>query len=438
MKVKIEAILNDPNISTHQASSQRQLQISVNVIPQETESYLPLNLCLVLDYSGSMRSNPMARVTQANDSCIPIPESNPLEKVKEASLEIISKLNSEDRLAVVAFNHKARVIIANQSPEDIISIEREIRALKAEGGTAIDEGLKAGMQEIINGKQNRVSQIFLLTDGENEHGDNQKCLKLAELAAEYNITINTLGFGSHWNPDVLEKIADRASGTLCHIEEPEAATKEFERLFNRVQSVNLTNAHLLLKLNPEARLAEFKPLAQVSPETIELEIKENQIDQDLYLTRLGDLSKDVPKVILANLYLYRLPPGETTIAQVQLRYDDPIAGKQKLLSEKISVVAIVQENYQPAPELTVTKSILTLAKYRQTQLAEQKLEQGDRAGAATLLQTAAKTALQLGDKGAATVLQDNATKLQAGEELSDAERKKTRMVSKTVIKHLSI
>jgi Ca-activated chloride channel family protein len=33
------------------------------------------------------------------------------------------------------------------------------------------------------------------------------------------------------------------------------------------------------------------------------------------------------------------------------------------------------------------------------------LQQGDRTGAATMLQTTAKTALQIGDKGAATVLQ---------------------------------
>jgi Ca-activated chloride channel homolog len=73
------------------------------------------------------------------------------------------------------------------------------------------------------------------------------------------------------------------------------------------------------------------------------------------------------------------------------------------------------------------------AKYCQTQLAEAKLQQGDRTGAATMLQTAAKTALQIGDKGAATVLQTSATRLQAGEELSEADLKKTRIVSKTVL-----
>ena len=46
----------------------------------------------------------------------------------------------------------------------------------------------------------------------------------------------------------------------------------------------------------------------------------------------------------------------------------------------------------------VQNYVLALAKYRQTQLAEQKLQEGDRSGAATMLQSAAKTALQMGDQ----------------------------------------
>jgi len=53
-----------------------------------------------------------------------------------------------------------------------------------------------------------------LTDGENEHGDNNRCLKFAELATGYNLTLNTLGFGDHWNQDILEQIADAGGGCL--------------------------------------------------------------------------------------------------------------------------------------------------------------------------------------------------------------------------------
>ena len=93
-----------------------------------------------------------------------------------------------------------------------------------------------------------------------------------------------------------------------------------------------------------------------------------------------------------------------------------------------------QSQYQPQPNDLVQNNILTLAKYRQTQIAETKLKDGDRAGAATMLQTAAKTALQLGDKQGATVLQTNATRLQIGKDLSEGDRKRTRLVSKTVLR----
>ncbi|MDP5339375.1 MAG: VWA domain-containing protein, partial [Nodularia sp. (in: cyanobacteria)] len=310
-------------------------------------------------------------------------------------------------------------------------IKKQINSLAADGGTAIDEGLRLGIEELAKGKKETVSQAFLLTDGENEHGDNQRCLKFAQLATGYNLTLNTLGFGDKWNQDILEKIADAGLGSLSHIQKPEQAADEFNRLFSRVQTVGLTNAYLLISLMPHIRLAELKPIAQVSPDTIELPIQPEADGR--FAVRLGDLMKDAERVILANIYLGQLPEGKQAIAHVQVRYDDPAQNKMGLLTDKIPVYANVTGVYQPEVDSGVQQSILALAKYRQTQLAEAKLQQGDRAGAATMLQTAAKTALQMGDHSAATVLQTNATQLQSGGDLSDSDRKKTRIVSKTVL-----
>jgi Ca-activated chloride channel family protein len=290
--------------------------------------------------------------------------------------------------------------------------------------------MRLGIEELAKGKKDTISQAFLLTDGENEHGNNERCLKLSQLAASYNLTLSTLGFGNHWNQDVLEQIADAAGGSLSYIQQPEEAVSEFSRLFDRIQSVGLTNAHLLLTLPPQVRLAELKPIAQVVPETVELAVQQTG---EQYSVRLGDLMIDVPRVVLANLYISQLPVGEQTIATLQVRYDDPVSGRVELLSEAVLALANVQSVYQPAINSQVQQHVLALAKYRQTQIAEAKLIQGDRAGAATMLQSAAKTALQMGDHNAATVLQDNATRLQEGEELSESDRKKTRIVSKTIL-----
>ncbi|MGB3693516.1 MAG: VWA domain-containing protein [Spirulinaceae cyanobacterium] len=409
MKVGLQPILNDSHIDANQAASQRQLSVSISAVAGGLDESLPLNLCLVLDHSGSMGGRPM-------------------ETVKKAAMSLVERLKPSDRLSIVAFDHRAKVLIDNQSVDNVNYVKKQIKKLDADGGTAIDEGMKLGLQEIAKGKKDTASQIFLLTDGENEHGDNERCLQFAELASQENVTLNTMGFGNHWNQDVLENIADVAGGTLAYIERPEQALDEFGRLFERVQSVGLTNAYLIFNLMPGVRLAELKPIAQVAPETVELPV---QTEGESFLVRIGDLMTDAERVILANLYINQFPPGPQNLAKVQVRYDDPALGKEALLSEAVFVEAQSQAAYQPANNPSVKKSILALAKYRQTKIAETKLQQGDRAGAATMLQTAAKTAIQMGDEGAATVLQTSATRLQSGENLSDAERKKTRIVSKT-------
>lgn len=424
MKVKLLSALNDNNVDVAKTCSQRQLAMTIFAIAGEFDQNLPLNLCLILDRSGSMHGQPIKTVIQAVEG-------------------LIDRLKVGDRISVVAFSGSAEVIIPNQAIEDPESIKSQIKSkLSASGGTAIAEGLELGITELMKGTRGAVSQAFLLTDGHGESGlriwkwdigrdDNKRCLKLAQKAVKLNLTINTFGFGNNWNQDLLEKIADVGGGTLTHIERPEQAVEQFSRLFGRIQSIGLTNAYLLLSLVPNVRLAELKPIAQVAPDTIELPV-EPEADGS-FAVRLGDLMQDVERVVLANIYLGQLPEGKQAIAHLQIRYDDPLVNEQGLLSPLMPVFADVVRAYQPTSNPQVQQSILALAKYRQTQLAEAKLQQGDRTGAATMLQTAAKTALQIGDKGAATVLQTSATRLQAGEELSEADLKKTRIVSKTVL-----
>jgi Ca-activated chloride channel homolog len=411
MRVGLQAALSDANLDATQPNSQRQLAVSLSAIANSAGRTAPLNLCLILDHSGSMNGRP-------------------LETVKQAAYRIIDSLSPGDRISIVAFDHKAKVLVPNQVIEDPARIKVELNKLKASGGTAIDEGMRLGVEELAKGKKDTISQAFLLTDGENEHGDNDRCLKLAQLAADYSLTLNTLGFGDNWNQDILEKIADAGGGTLAYIQNPEDAVSEFSRIFSRIQSVGLTNAYLLLSLVSQARLAELKPIAQVVPDTIELPYMQEAGD---YIVRLGDLMIETPRVVLINLYAGQFSPGRQPIAYLQVRYDDPIQGAEGLLSEKIPVEVNVLTTFQADVNPQVQQHVLALAKYRQTQIAEQKLQEGDRAGAATMLQSAAKTALQMGDRSAATVLQTSATRLQSGEELSEADRKKTRIASKTVL-----
>jgi Ca-activated chloride channel family protein len=418
MSLNLTCKLSDRTLDSTQASSQRQLAIAISANTSVSSHNAPLNLCLVLDHSGSMGGQP-------------------LETVKRAACDLVEQMYPQDRISVVGFDHKARVVVENQPVTRIESIKEKIQSLKASGGTCIDDGIKLGLQETSKGKDGTVSQIFVLTDGENEHGDNERCFQFSRLATEYNMTLHSLGFGDSWNQDVLERIADAGGGAMAYIPSPAAAGAEFQKLLKRVQAIGLTNAHLILQLAPHVRLAELKPIAQVAPDTIELPY---QTEGDAIIVRLGDLMTDVERVVIFNLYISPASyiaayptNSEIPILTAQVRYDIPALAQINALSSSVAIAADLVQDYAPQIDPQVQNHLLALAKYRQTQLAEQKLQQGDRAGAATMLQSAAKTALQMGDHNASTILQNNATRLQTGTELSEADRKKTRIASKTVL-----
>ncbi|MEM7797131.1 MAG: VWA domain-containing protein [Cyanobacteria bacterium P01_C01_bin.118] len=407
MKANVQWSISDRHIDIAQTNSQRHLAISVQAAGGERP---PLNLCLILDQSGSMGGTP-------------------IKTVRAAAQKIVDSLAPQDRISIISFDHEASVVVPNQPATNISTIKQAIDSIRAGGGTAIDEGLKLGISEVAKSKSGTVSQIFLLTDGENEHGSNDRCVQLAQLAASHSFTVSTLGFGNHWNQDVLEQLADAGNGSLTYIQDPETAIQEFSRLFNRAQSVSLTNAYLVLTLQPSVRLAELKPIAQVLPETIELDVRR---EGEQAIVRLGDLMNNIPRVILANFYISQLPEGTHPIAYAEVQYDDPVLSSS-LSTDKAIVDVTAQATYQSQLDPQVQQYILALAKYRQTQIAETKLQSGDRTGAITMLQSATQTAIQMGDQNAATVLQENVTQLQTGQDLSEQAKKKTRIASKTIL-----
>ena len=421
MSINLTYGLSDPQLDSHQGSSQRQLAIAISATV-DANSNAPLNLCLVLDHSGSMGGKP-------------------LDTVKRATQDLLAQMSDRDRISVIGFDHKASVVVENQNVDRLESIKSKIQSLRASGGTCIDDGIKLGLQESSKGKNGTVSQIFVLTDGENEHGDNERCFQFSRLATEYNMTLHSLGFGDSWNQDVLERIADAGGGSMAYIPTPEVAGAEFQRLLRRVQAIGLTNAHLILQVAPHVRLAELKPIAQVAPDTIELSY---QTEGDAIIVRLGDLMTDVERVILLNLYIspaayvQQYPDrADIPILTAQVRYDVPSLAQVNSLSNPVAIAAELVQDHLPQTNPKIQTHILALAKYRQTQLAEQKLQQGDRLGAATMLQSAAQTALQMGDYKGSTILQNNATRLQTGTTLSEGDRKQTRIAAKTTLQSLT-
>jgi Ca-activated chloride channel family protein len=224
-EIEIPPVVNQRILVSRKALSQlKETQLVYLLIDlAASEEYLstansvPLNVCLVLDCSTSMKGEK-------------------LDTVKATAIELIRKLKPQDIFSVVSFNDRAEVVIPATRQANPLKMENRIRLLQTSGGTEILQGLQTSFEE-VNRYQNPkyINHIILLTDG-HTYGDEQGCYELAKEAAKNGIGISGMGIGSDWNDIFLDKLANFTGGHSMLVSQPH----DIERLLTE-KFVNLSN-----------------------------------------------------------------------------------------------------------------------------------------------------------------------------------------------------
>ncbi|MGB8215204.1 MAG: VWA domain-containing protein [Anaerolineales bacterium] len=222
-------------------------------IPMDVEKHPvpPLNMCLVLDRSTSMKGSNM-------------------DVVKATAIRIMQKLKPEDIFSVVAFSDRAETLIPATHITDLSKQEARIQMMQPSGGTEIFSGLEMGYNEIIrNANRSQVNHIILLTDGRT-YGDEDNCISLAQRAAEQGIGISGLGIGSEWNDNFLDKLAALTGGSSMYVPRAQDIQHALLDKFNRLGNSYAEEARLefeaqegielryAFRLQPEAGLLSFE------------------------------------------------------------------------------------------------------------------------------------------------------------------------------------
>ena len=180
---------------------------------QEALPVPPLNICLVLDRSTSMKDEKM-------------------DLLKAAAVQFLRDMREEDIFSVVAFSDRAEVIIPAAHPRERQKLESRIRDMQAGGATELLQGLKAGLKEVQQGVDARhVNHIILLTDG-HTYGDEAACLELAAAASQSGIGISAMGLGAGWNDIFLDQVAGRTGNTSHYIARPQDIHKLLSEKFS--------------------------------------------------------------------------------------------------------------------------------------------------------------------------------------------------------------
>lgn len=172
----------------------------------------PLNLCLVIDTSTSMKG----------------PK---LESAIKASELILRSLKEEDLFAIVSFNDRAAVILPSSRWQDCKKALGLLRRMKAEGGTEMSHGIFAGLSELskAGNLKDYINHMILLTDG-NTYGDEEECIRLAKEAKARGISMTVAGLGATWNEELLEAIAQANGGMNIYIPGPRELPKTFQEI----------------------------------------------------------------------------------------------------------------------------------------------------------------------------------------------------------------
>jgi Ca-activated chloride channel homolog len=271
--------------------------LSVSLSHEVSYARLPLNLCLVLDHSTSMRG---VR----------------LQHVREATRQIIEKIKPEDTLSLVVFNDRAEVLLPAHKNFDKAVAKSVVSAIQPSGGTEVLQGLTAGMKEVLQGKgPTSLNHIILLTDG-HTYGDERDCLDMARWAGENQISISTMGIGEDWNEVLLDDVAIRSGGTSVYIDSPRRVSDAFEEAVRRLNKTIARQTTLRITPGPSVRLHE---VFQVVPHISRLVMQ----GEESLVSVLGPLSGGRGRIALMEFRLLVATPGKHPIARITVDADVP-------------------------------------------------------------------------------------------------------------------
>jgi Mg-chelatase subunit ChlD len=206
----------------------------------------PLNLVLVIDRSGSMAGDRIARV-------------------KQSLRALIETIREVDLVSIVSFSDEARVDLKPSRKSDRIAIEHAVDQLEARGATNLYDGLmlayRIAKKRMDRNKSNR---IILLTDGIANRGvtDSSEIARDSARMGRPDIDLSTIGLGADFNRQLLRELADKGRGTVHFVADNADIHKTFVMEVDSLLSPAARDVRMTLdfgQLEPKVKMFGYRP-----------------------------------------------------------------------------------------------------------------------------------------------------------------------------------
>jgi len=373
----------------------------------------PVNVCLVLDRSGSM-------------------SGEKLNAMKQAARLVVDQLGAQDLLSVVIFDdtQPAELVVPGAPVIDRQAIQRKIEAIEERGGTHMSTGMRLGLQELQRGRSpERVSSMILLTDGQTWE-DQQECRDLADQCRAAGVSIQAFGLGvgaeNNWDPRLLEELAQRSGGEWMPVESPDQVSAAFQKTLCAIQGAVVANANLTMRM-----VSGVTPRAVWRTAPLISRLDHHAVGTNDIQVFLGEIRQGTGQALLADLLLPPRAAGIYRLIQADVTYDVPgsgLKGQRAAIDVTLDFVNDATQTGQ-VDERIMNLIEKVVAHRLQTQALDDAAA-GNASRATQRLRAAATRLLELGEVELARQADQQADLIEKGGHLDPAAAQKMRYATK--------
>ncbi len=229
----------------------------------------PISLMLCIDLSGSMMGRPLELVVQS---------------VKM----LLEQLDENDRLGMVTFANKGRLISPMRSitPEGRGFFLGVLSSIQAAGSTNIEEGLRLALKGMPPPREGELRHILLLSDGQPNRGaKDPETLTHIVSQNRGNTTLSAFGYGDKHDENLLQALAKAGGSSYAYVESEDVAPIAFAQGLGSLFSTIATNIQLLLSPRPNSSIIDVRGEHQLThtPQGVSLSLPDMIANQKVHI-----------------------------------------------------------------------------------------------------------------------------------------------------------
>jgi Ca-activated chloride channel family protein len=220
------------------------VQVEIEARKNDDARRAPMNLCVVLDRSGSM-------------------EGAKIEKARQAAAMAVDKLADDDIFSLVTYDSETNLLIAPErvgGADHREDLKARIHRIQPGGSTALHAGVVLGANQVRRFfEKERVNRVILLSDGIANVGPSSSS-DLARLGRELRsdgIAVSTVGLGDDYNEDLMTALAEASNANYYYVKDAEKLPGIFAQELGSARSLLARSIVIRINAPDGVRLKEI-------------------------------------------------------------------------------------------------------------------------------------------------------------------------------------